>query len=178
MATDKATVNGVAIAMVGSGGVLLWSALFNKKISQTLQELLQGKKPTPGPSQTIGGSYEQEISAATGNTGAETQSAQHNQAIAKVLAAPFGWSSGEQWDDLLSLWNQESGWSNTAENASGAYGIAQALPSTKYPLPGRPPSEGGTSNPTAQITWGLTYILTTYGSPEKAWAHEVADGWY
>jgi hypothetical protein len=29
-----------------------------------------------------------------------------------------------------------------------------------------------------QITWGLTYIQQRYGSPEAAWGHEQANGWY
>jgi hypothetical protein len=31
---------------------------------------------------------------------------------------------------------------------------------------------------TTQIKWGLRYIKERYGSPEAAWAHEEADGWY
>jgi hypothetical protein len=79
----------------------------------------------------------------------------------------------------VSLWNRESGWSNTAENpSSGAYGIAQALghgPTNQYPAgPANPP----VSSASAQIAWGLSYIKQTYGSPSAAWAHEESEGWY
>jgi len=173
-------VNGPALGAAGVGVVLLWSATHNASILTSIQDIVSGKQPKPGPNPSVPttAAYENEIQQATGDTGAHTQTAAHNQGIAKILAAPFGWSTGQQWEDLVSLWNQESGWSNTAENASGAYGIAQALPNTKYPLPGRPPSEGGSANPTTQIAWGLSYILTRYGSPSAAWAHEVADNWY
>jgi hypothetical protein len=29
-----------------------------------------------------------------------------------------------------------------------------------------------------QIRWGLRYIKNRYGKPRRAWAHEVAYGWY
>jgi hypothetical protein len=102
-----------------------------------------------------------------------------NQATGKLLAASFGWNTGQQWADLVSLWDRESGWSNTAENpTSHAYGIPQALPYTKMPQPAWPPSAGGKADPTAQITWGLAYIKSRYGSPSAAWAHEQANNWY
>jgi hypothetical protein len=31
---------------------------------------------------------------------------------------------------------------------------------------------------TTQIRWGLGYISAVYGTPRRAWIHEVADGWY
>jgi len=34
------------------------------------------------------------------------------------------------------------------------------------------------TNATTQITWGVEYIQATYGSPQAAWAHEVAFNWY
>ena len=102
-----------------------------------------------------------------------------NQGTGKLLAASFGWNTGTQWDDLVKLWDQESGWNNTAENpTSHAYGIPQALPYTKMPQQAWPPSAGGKADPTAQITWGLAYIKQRYGSPSAAWAHEQANNWY
>jgi hypothetical protein len=112
-----------------------------------------------------------------------------NQGIGKLLAASYGWSTGTEWDDLVSLWDRESGWDNTIWNggshaatlpagSSGAYGIAQSLPYTKYPKAGWPPGYGGSADPHAQISWGLAYIKSTYGSPSAAWAHETSAGWY
>lgn len=101
-----------------------------------------------------------------------------NVALGQQLAAADGWGSGAQWNCLYALWERESGWSNTAENPSDAYGIAQALghgPTNQYPAgPANPP----TSSASAQIRWGLGYIASTYGSPCGAWGHEEADGWY
>jgi hypothetical protein len=100
-----------------------------------------------------------------------------NVALGQKMAAADGWA-GAQWTCLYDLWERESGWSNTAENASDAYGIAQALghgPTNQYPAgPANPP----VSNAPAQIGWGLGYIRATYGDPCAAWSHETADSWY
>ena len=96
------------------------------------------------------------------------------QQIAKSMLAGFGWSSGE-FGCLNSLWEQESGWNPYAANpSSGAYGIPQALPGSKMATAG---ADWQTSAAT-QITWGLGYIRSTYGSPCAAWAHETSTGWY
>jgi hypothetical protein len=112
-----------------------------------------------------------------------------NQNIGKMLAASYGWSTGAEWDALVQLWDRESGWDNTVWNggshaatqpatSSGAYGIAQSLPYSKYPKAGWPPGYGGTADPTSQISWGLSYIRSTYGTPSAAWQHETTYGWY
>jgi len=95
------------------------------------------------------------------------------QQIAKAMLGSFGWSSS-QFSCLDPLWAHESGWSVTAENPSGAYGILQALPGSKMASAG---ANWQTSAGT-QIKWGLEYIKNTYGSPCAAWAHEEATGWY
>ncbi len=160
---------------------MLWSGIKGETISATFRGLLSGQAPAGGQqpitgttSTTAAGATA--ASAATGDTGASSASAAANQAIAKLLAATYGWSTGTQWADLVSLWNRESGWSSTAQNASsGAYGIPQALPATKMPAAAQ--ASGG-SSASAQISWGLSYIKSTYGSPSAAWAHEESAGWY
>jgi hypothetical protein len=118
--------------------------------------------------------HKAEAAASSGYAGPGGGSASANEALARSLF-PFGSS---QWTPFVQLVMAESGFSNTAMNPSGAYGIAQALPSTKYPLAGRPPSEGGSSNPTAQLTWMFDYIRSVYGTPANAWAHEESVHWY
>jgi hypothetical protein len=80
----------------------------------------------------------------------------------------------DQFSCLVSLWNKESHWSTTAGNASGAYGIPQALPGSKMASAG----PDWQTNATTQITWGLGYIDGRYGSPCAAWAHSEASNWY
>ncbi len=72
------------------------------------------------------------------------------------------------------LWTRESGWRVNAANASGAYGIPQALPGSKMATAG---SDWQTSAST-QIKWGLGYIKERYGSPCNAWAFWEGHGWY
>jgi hypothetical protein len=77
-------------------------------------------------------------------------------------------------------WNyvamRESGWNQFATNpSSGAYGIAQALPPTKYPFAGQ---AAGGSNPLAQEGWMWNYMAGRYGGPKGAAAHEATVGWY
>jgi hypothetical protein len=95
------------------------------------------------------------------------------QQIAMSMLGSFGWSSS-QFSCLDSLWMRESGWSVTAENPDGAYGIPQAMPGSKMASAG---SDWETDAAT-QIRWGLGYIKADYGSPCGAWSHEEATGWY
>ncbi|HEX8303700.1 MAG TPA: ubiquitin-like domain-containing protein [Jatrophihabitans sp.] len=95
------------------------------------------------------------------------------QQIAAGMVAARGWDSG-QFSCLVSLWNKESGWRTTAANPSGAYGIPQSLPGSKMASAG---SDWRTSART-QITWGLGYIASVYGTPCSAWAHSQATNWY
>jgi hypothetical protein len=95
--------------------------------------------------------------------------------IARAMLPHFGWSAGQQFQDLNLLWQRESGWSEHAQNSSsGAYGIPQALPGSKMASAG----PRWWSNATTQIRWGLRYIKARYGSPRSAWSHSQALGWY
>ena len=95
------------------------------------------------------------------------------QQIAQAMLASFGWSAS-QFSCLDPLWAQESGWSVTAANPDGAYGIPQALPGSKMASAG----PDWQTNAATQIRWGLEYIQANYGSPCAAWDHEQATGWY
>ena len=86
----------------------------------------------------------------------------------------YGWGD-DQFSCLVSLWNRESGWRADALNPwSGAYGIPQALPGEKMAAAGL----DWRTNAATQITWGLSYIKSRYGSPCGAWAHSESTGWY
>ena len=96
------------------------------------------------------------------------------QQIGYDMLPAFGFSQKTQWGCLLDLWNRESGWVYDAENASGAYGIPQALPGDKMASAG----SDWRTNPKTQITWGLGYIKSVYGTPCGAWNNELAYGYY
>ena len=86
------------------------------------------------------------------------------------------WGSGQQWGAWNYLAMRESGWNQFARNpSSGAYGIAQALPESKYPFA---VTAAGGSNPAVQIAWMASYISQRYGDPIRAAQHEAALNWY
>jgi hypothetical protein len=86
----------------------------------------------------------------------------------------FGWGH-RQWNPLYKLWNRESSWNKYASNPySGAYGIPQAVPGSKMASAGRHWRTAATT----QIRWGMRYIRSRYGTPRRAWDHELAYGWY
>ncbi|MEP7024890.1 MAG: lytic transglycosylase domain-containing protein [Actinomycetota bacterium] len=85
------------------------------------------------------------------------------------------WSSGYQYPYLNRLWEHESGSVRSAVNPySGAAGIPQATPGSKMATAG----PDWPNNASTQIRWGLRYIKGRYGSPRRAWLHEMATGWY
>lgn len=189
------SLSGGKVALFFVAGLLLYDGVKGKGVADSFRTLIKGGNPTAlnqntpiitdasnavvtnngitvtdSPTQIPEGAP---VYPATNMIGGNPAT---NQAIGKLLAAPYGWSFGQNWTDLVSLWTRESGWSNTAKNSSsGAYGIAQALPESKYPAAGQ---ESGGSSASAQISWGLQYIKSRYGSPSAAWAHETSEGWY
>jgi hypothetical protein len=96
------------------------------------------------------------------------------QSTAYSMMASFGFDPKTQFGCLDAIWTRESGWRYNAENASGAYGIPQALPGSKMASAGA----DWQTNPATQIRWGLGYIKSTYGSPCNAWAFWQAHGYY
>lgn len=179
-------VNGMAVTAIVVGGVILYSGLKGYKVTDVVKSFVSGENPgsnvqsTPiesnvGAGNILGGGTGIGAGIPSDNSVGGGISQAANKQLGKGLAAPFGWATGDQWTALDNLFTRESGWSNTAENASsGAYGIAQALPPTKYPITGQKPI----SDPATQILWGLNYIRSRYGDPIGAWAHETSAGWY
>lgn len=96
------------------------------------------------------------------------------RSAARGAIGRYGWGD-DQFSCLVSLWNRESGWRADAYNAgSGAYGIPQALPGDKMASAGL----DWRTNAVTQISWGLSYIGSRYGSPCGAWDHSQRTGWY
>ena len=93
--------------------------------------------------------------------------------IARRASRSLGFGE-EQQRCLDMLWMKESHFNPKSRNKhSGAYGIAQFLPSTwdSYKVK-------KTSDPNKQIKYGLRYITKRYGTPCKAWWHSKRHGWY
>jgi hypothetical protein len=96
------------------------------------------------------------------------------QSIAYNMLASFGFSPATFFGCLKNIWDRESGWRYDAENASGAYGIPQALPGSKMVSAGA----DWQTNPATQIKWGIGYIKAIYGDPCKAWSFWQANNYY
>ena len=137
------------------------------------------KPVTVNPSQVIAAQQSANSSSSSSSSGGGTVSAPPPnpgtaQSIGYNMLPSFGFSQSTQWGCLRDLWNRESGWVYDAENASGAYGIPQALPGSKMASAGA----DWQTNPATQIKWGLGYISQVYGTPCAAWNFELANGYY
>jgi Transglycosylase SLT domain len=179
------------LLLTGAGGIVAYAGIKGKGLGSAAREVISGQSPANATAanpiqQTTGGTTPAQNAAILGGAGGITAQqesggtavAKRNQAIARPMAIAYGWGAGNEWQSLIDLWNQESGWNNYAYNASGATGIPQSLPATKMPLLARLPAQGGKAIAFLQIAWGLKYIKDTYGKPSVAWAHEVANNWY
>jgi resuscitation-promoting factor RpfB len=96
------------------------------------------------------------------------------QSIAYNMMSSFGWNPKTYFSCLDNIWTRESNWRYNAENASGAYGIPQALPGSKMATAGA----DWQTNPATQIKWGLGYIQSKYGDPCSAWSFWQAHSYY
>src|SRR6185437_10512883 len=99
-----------------------------------------------------------------------------NAALARSMYPQ--WSMGSLWNAWNNVAMRESGWSSTAQNPSGALGIAQALGHGVPGGGGRFGNEYGgfglsvgadmlanSGVPDPQVKWFHNYIAATYGSP-------------
>lgn len=206
----------VPILMIGIGGYLAWFAVKYWRgegpavwPSYPVKSVLQGKGLPPRTAAATASvtltSWESQAGSSGGGTGGGGYpGAPKGQAqnTAKMLLARYGWGR-DQLGPLISLWTRESGWSNSAWNPSGAYGIAQALGhagpgecatgprsvgsttpgvncayGSQYGLTPAQAKQANAGNLLQQIRWGLGYIRERYKTPAAAWAHEQAAGWY
>lgn len=171
-------VKATYLLLAGGGAIILWSGLKGHKWSTTLRDVISGQ-PIGAQDQAIISSPSAFSSGSPAgpqpSTTAVGGSVTKNMAIAKLLAIPYGWSTGQEWSDLDWLWEAESSWNNKAKNPqSGAYGIPQALPASKMGRLALPPINSAS----VQIAWGLNYIRQRYHTPSAAKAFHLANGWY
>lgn len=95
------------------------------------------------------------------------------EALAFLTTYTQGWNATE-WRCLRYIWNNESHFNPRARNkSSGAYGIAQFMPSTwgNYKVI-------KTSDARLQIKYGLHYIKVRYGSACHAEYFWIKHHWY
>jgi len=171
-------VDGPGLAAVAIGSALMYAGVKGYSFLAVLENLVTGKPIRPSTI-TLPLTVESPVTGATsGGISGGSSPVGGNKGIGQPLAAAYGWT-GSEWEALVTLWDKESNWNNHADNPSShAYGIPQALPHTKMPKAAWPESDGGTSDATAQIGWGLNYIKSRYGSPSAALAFHLRNNWY
>jgi hypothetical protein len=163
----------VALAAARRSGVQRSSALTQQQ-QAAAEALVQARAQAAVALVNARAAAAQAVARAQARQGLLDRAQSDPRAVAQLLAGDRGWGGG-QFACLDSLWTKESGWRWNADNgSSGAYGIPQSLPGSKMASAGA----DWTTNPTTQITWGLQYIASSYGTPCGAWAHSVAMNWY
>lgn len=199
-------IDGVSIALITTGSLLVYSGFKNVPLKTELQSFLRGQVPAGNPTgpvtvgvgqastvptnQTTPG--DTQVGAASGGTPVPgTDTSIQNYGLARLVAGTYGWAGGQQWSALTQVIARESGGNPNAQNASGAYGIAQALghgdASTQgtvsdsyggYGVPTATCIAANSGSASAQLVWMMAYIKETYGTPAKAWANEESAGYY
>jgi hypothetical protein len=100
---------------------------------------------------------------------------QSSYTVSQIQAMAAQMVPSGQFQCFSNIVSHESGWNYHAVNASsGAYGLFQALPASKYSSAG----SDWQTNPATQIKWGLNYMDSRYGSPCEAWSFWQANSWY
>lgn len=190
-----ANASGKAIAVTGFGFLLMYSGITNAGIFASISSLIRGKAPQAGANTLVVGS-----SATSSGSSGSSSSANYTltgstsaQAALKQAAAAYGWDTGEQWNALVAIENQEASFNPTAKNpSSGAYGLAQSLGHT---FQGGPAADGideyggegltatesyqaSMGDPTYQAKWMVDYIASQYGTPVVAEQFHLANNWY
>lgn len=153
------------------------SATSTSKPSATAKPTTSKPSATSKPSPSATSSTSTSSAGSNSNSGSNSSSGRlwhptvaQAKAYAAGAAAQRGWT-GSEWNALVWLWNKESGWSWSAANSSGAYGIPQALPGSKM-------GTNWEDDGAVQIDWGLQYIAQRYGKPSAAKAHSEKVNWY
>lgn len=149
-------VNGLAVAVTGTGALFLYSAIRGVSVLASLQSVVQGKSPAANPqtqpiAETVGGTIGDtaitvgnELSTGLPGAGTGGIAGSYGGGSAKsalmAAAAVRGWGSGAQWAALDAIEMQEAGYDPTNTNPSSrAYGMAQSL---GHGFPGGPASNG------------------------------------
>jgi hypothetical protein len=177
--------NGLAIAAVAGGGLLLYSGIAGKSFSSALQDTISGQGPVGATASNPIGQLAMPISSVVAANNANpastptaigscsTAQVQANQRLGQQLAAQAGWT-GSDWTAFNQIIMMESGWCNTVKNPSStAYGIGQFLNTTWATVGGYM-----TSNAQLQILWTIAYIKGRYGGPQAALTFHLQNGWY
>lgn len=117
----------------------------------------------------------EKVASRSATRDASSFSVQSSYSVGQIQAMARQMVPAGQFQCFSNIVNHESSWNYTATNASsGAYGLFQALPASKYSSAGA----DWQTNPATQIKWGLNYMNERYQSPCGAWDFWQANHWY
>jgi hypothetical protein len=198
-------VDGIGVAEVTAGFLLVYSGFRNVPIKTELTSFLRGQvpqgNPTGAPTIGIGSAPTSPVNQTTsadtaignysGGPAPGAVTSIQNYGLARLIASTYGWASGQEWAALTNVIDRESGGNPNAMNPSGAYGIAQALGHGTDQTQGSVTNEYGgygvpvqtaiganSGNAADQLIWMMAYIKATYGDPIGAWNSEETRGSY
>ena len=145
-----------------------------KAIDEQSDQIKAAKKRAEEAEAEAEAAAERARQAAITNQGYTPGTTDVHEIARQILANKFSYGDDEfacfSW-----IIERESGWDVHATNrSSGAYGLPQALPGTKMASAGA----DWRDNPATQITWGVSYMKSRYGSPCDAKSHWESHGNY
>jgi biopolymer transport protein ExbD len=163
--SDNVVVGNVQTAMASKVG-LTQEEVAVSQINENLQKIEEQKKAEAAKAEA-----DRQAASAAKVSAVATKAVVSNTGNADAIAygqarnaAVFGES---QWSALYTLWSRESGWRDTALNASsGACGIPQFINGCVV------------GDHVSQVDRGLVYIKARYGTPANALAFWNAHRWY
>jgi hypothetical protein len=120
-----------AVASIGIGGILAWSALNNKSILSTTQNLIQGKKPVPGPGTNSSTTPVTAVTIPSVGSGSLGTGATQNLLYVAEFMVANGYSKAAA-AGIASCVNGESG-GNPEAQGTGGRGLIGWTPPSKLP---------------------------------------------
>jgi len=190
------SVDAAGVGAVAFGGVFLYAGIKGISVGAALTAIVRGTSPATVPvTQAITATSPAAGTAAAAGAPSAVPSAAGSSSPQQALAnaaAPFGWSTGAQWQALQSIEMAEAGFNPLAQNPSGAFGLAQALGHGQgaatagsitneyggYGVSAAVAQAANSGDAEAQAIWMVSYISVKYGTPAAAWAFHLANGYY
>jgi cell wall-associated NlpC family hydrolase len=103
-----------------------------------------------------------------------TKAASSTKSSPRSVSGLIGQVFGGQAPCAANIVKRESGFSVTATNPDGAYGLPQAYPASKMSAAG----PDWRTNPATQLRWMRSYVNARYGGACNAWAYWQGHGAY
>lgn len=186
--SDKDTKQDNQGGDTGAGGAVALGALgdvygsINEYDALSVALAAMGANGDQPQNSTKSSQTDKPVGSPTGDSGAITGPASipansnkgQLQSMVKNMMKGMGWGSDQYWNDVNYIVEHESSWNPKSVNSIGAYGLFQAYPGNKMAAFGK----DWKTNPVTQTKFGLNYIKSRYGNPDKAHDFWTKNRWY